>query len=105
VKTLESKEAKAQRNATLAHNSVFAAAHRQMPDDDCKIDIRHFLFLDRTVNCADEERSARRADDSECSRAREIRGRRTGSQRGSFVTGGDLHSAIHNLQSAIETGA
>jgi len=45
VKTLESKETKAQRNETVTHNSVFAAAHRQMPDDDCKIDIRHFLCL------------------------------------------------------------
>jgi hypothetical protein len=26
-------------------------------------------------------------------------------KRGPFVTGGDLQSAIHNLQSAIETGA
>jgi len=39
------KELEAQRNETVTHNSVFAAAHRQMPDDDCKIDIRHFLFL------------------------------------------------------------
>jgi len=45
VKTLESKETKAQRNETVTHNSVFAAAHRQMPDDDCKIDIRHFRCL------------------------------------------------------------
>jgi hypothetical protein len=45
VKTLESKETKAQRNETVTHNSVFAAAHRQMPDDDCKIDIRHFVLL------------------------------------------------------------
>jgi hypothetical protein len=45
VKTLESKETKAQRNETVTHNSVFAAAHRQMPDDDCKIDIRHCLYL------------------------------------------------------------
>jgi hypothetical protein len=44
VKTLESKETEAQRNETVTHNSVFAAAHRQMPNDDCKIDIRHFLF-------------------------------------------------------------
>jgi quinol monooxygenase YgiN len=29
VKTLESKETKAQRNETVTHNSVFAAAHRQ----------------------------------------------------------------------------
>jgi quinol monooxygenase YgiN len=45
VKTLESKEIKAQRNETVTHNSVFVAAHRQMPDDDCKIDIRHFRCL------------------------------------------------------------
>jgi hypothetical protein len=45
VKTLGSKETKAQRNETVTHNSVFAAAHRQMPDDDCKIDIRHFRCL------------------------------------------------------------
>jgi hypothetical protein len=45
VKPLESKETKAQRNTTVTHNSVFGAAHRQMPDDDCKIDIRHFLCL------------------------------------------------------------
>jgi len=44
VKTLKSKEIRAQRNETVTHNSVFAA-HRQMPDDDCKIDIRHFLCL------------------------------------------------------------
>jgi hypothetical protein len=31
VKALESKETKAQRNETVTHNSVFAAAHRQMP--------------------------------------------------------------------------
>jgi hypothetical protein len=29
VKTLESKETEAQRNETVTHNSVFAAAHRQ----------------------------------------------------------------------------
>ena len=49
MKTLESKETKAQRNETVTHNSVFAAAHRQMPDDDCKIDIRHFLCLTAMV--------------------------------------------------------
>jgi hypothetical protein len=41
VKTLESKETRAQRKKTVTHNSVFAA-HRLMPDGDFKIDIRHF---------------------------------------------------------------
>jgi hypothetical protein len=56
VKTLESKETKAQRNKTVTHNSVFAAAHRQMPDDDCEIDIRHFRFSEETADYAIKRR-------------------------------------------------
>jgi hypothetical protein len=51
VKTLESKETRAQRKKTVTHNSVFAA-HRLMPDDDFKIDIRHFPFLTSSVVAA-----------------------------------------------------
>jgi hypothetical protein len=43
VKTLESKETKAQRNETVTHNSVFAA-HRLNAGPEC-FRGRHFLFL------------------------------------------------------------
>jgi hypothetical protein len=44
VKTLESKETKAQRRKTVTHNSVFAAHRLKNAGFDSKIDIRHFLF-------------------------------------------------------------
>jgi hypothetical protein len=44
VKTLESKETKAQRNETVAHNSVFAAHRLQCRMTTRKIDIRHFVY-------------------------------------------------------------
>src|SRR5207244_12953097 len=43
VKTLESKETRAQRKKTVTHNSVFAA-HRLMPSRDCGT---AFSFFDR----------------------------------------------------------
>jgi len=42
---LESKETKAQRNETVAHNSVFAAHRLQCRMTTRKIDIRHFVYL------------------------------------------------------------
>jgi hypothetical protein len=44
VKTLESKETKAQRNETVTHNSVFAAHRLQCRMTTRKIDIRHFVY-------------------------------------------------------------
>jgi len=44
VKTLESKETKAQRKDGNAQFSLCCCTST-MPDDDCKIDIRHFLCL------------------------------------------------------------
>jgi hypothetical protein len=44
VKTLESKETKAQRNETVTHNSVFAAHRLQCRMTIRKIDIRHFVY-------------------------------------------------------------
>ena len=45
MKTLESKETKAQRNETVTHNSVFAAHRLQCRMTIRKIDIRHFVCL------------------------------------------------------------
>ena len=45
MKTLESKETKAQRNETVTHNSVFAAHRLQCRMTNRKIDIRHFVCL------------------------------------------------------------
>ena len=44
MKTLESKETKAQRKDGNAQFSLCWCTST-MPDDDCKIDIRHFVFL------------------------------------------------------------
>jgi len=44
VKTLESKETKAQRKDGNAQFSLCCCTST-MPDDDCKIDIRHFVCL------------------------------------------------------------
>ena len=49
MKTLESKETKAQRNETVTHNSVFAAHRLQCRMTIRKIDIRHFLCLTAMV--------------------------------------------------------
>jgi type III secretory pathway lipoprotein EscJ len=44
VKTLESKETRASKKATVTHNSVFAAHRLQCRMTIPKIDIRHFVF-------------------------------------------------------------
>jgi hypothetical protein len=45
VKTLESKETRALKRATVTHNSVFAAHRLQCRMTIRKIDIRHFVLL------------------------------------------------------------
>ena len=45
MKTLKSKETRAQRNETVTHNSVFAAHRLQCRMTTRKIDIRHFVCL------------------------------------------------------------
>jgi hypothetical protein len=54
VKTLESKETRAQRRKTVTHNSVFAAHRLQCRMTNRKIDIRHFVLSE-----ANQERRKR----------------------------------------------
>jgi type III secretory pathway lipoprotein EscJ len=64
VKTLESKETRASKKATVTHNSVFAAHRLQCRMTIRKIDIRHFVLesieataLYRPVTAATTKRS------------------------------------------------
>jgi hypothetical protein len=54
VKTLESKETRAQRRKTVTHNSVFAAHRLQCRMTNREIDIRHFVFL-LTADCTENQ--------------------------------------------------